>query len=94
MDRRHANETGLIEADVQHRPDIARLILYARAAQADWAETPIRRRMEIITRLRCLIARNAAELSQSVGERPGRAEGETLALEVLPLADACRFLEG
>ena len=43
--------------------------------------------------MRHLIARNASELSQSVGERPGRAEGETLALEVLPLADACRFLE-
>ena len=93
MDRRHANETGLMEADVQHRPDIARLILDARAAQADWTETPLRRRLGVITRLRHLIARNAAELSQSVGERPGRAEGETLALEVLPLADACRFLE-
>ena len=93
MDHRHANETGLIEADVQHRPDIARLILDARIAQGVWAETPLRRRLGVITRLRHLIARNAAELSQSVGERPGRAEGETLALEVLPLADACRFLE-
>ena len=77
MDRRHANETGLMEADVQHRPDIARLILDARAAQGVWAETPLRRRLGVITRLRHLIARNAAELSQSVGERPGRAEGET-----------------
>jgi acyl-CoA reductase-like NAD-dependent aldehyde dehydrogenase len=93
MDRRHTNETGLTEADVQHRPDIARLILGARAAQESWAETPIRRRLGVITRLRRLIARNATELSQSVGERPGRAEGETLALEVLPLADACHFLE-
>src|SRR5689334_23843230 len=93
MDRRHTNETGLMEADVQHRPDVARLILDARTAQAHWAEVPLRRRLGVITHLRRMIARNAAELSQSVGERPGRAEGETLALEVLPLADACRFLE-
>jgi acyl-CoA reductase-like NAD-dependent aldehyde dehydrogenase len=93
MDRRHTNETGLMDTDVQHRPDIARLILVARAVQADWAETPLRRRLGVVARLRHLIARNAAELSQSIGERPSRADGETLALEVLPLADACRFLE-
>ena len=93
MDRRHTNETGLMEADVQHRLDIARLIFDARSAQAGWGETSLRRRLAVITGLRHLIARNASDLSQSVGERPGRAEGETLALEVLPLADACRFLE-
>jgi acyl-CoA reductase-like NAD-dependent aldehyde dehydrogenase len=93
MDRRHTNETGLMEADVQHRLDIARLIFDARSAQAGWRETSLRRRLAVITSLRHLIARNASYLSQSVGERPGRAEGETLALEVLPLADACRFLE-
>jgi acyl-CoA reductase-like NAD-dependent aldehyde dehydrogenase len=93
MDRRHTNETGLMETDVQHRLDIARLIFDARSAQASWRETSLRRRLAIITGLRHLIARHASELSQSVGERPGRAEGETLALEVLPLADACRFLE-
>jgi acyl-CoA reductase-like NAD-dependent aldehyde dehydrogenase len=93
MDRRHTNETGLMEADVQHRLDIARLIFDARSAQTSWRETSLRRRLAVITGLRHLIARNASYLSQSVGERPGRAEGETLALEVLPLADACRFLE-
>lgn len=82
-----------MNAEVQHRLDIARLILDARLAQTGWIETSLRQRLAVVTALRHLIARNASYLSQSVGERPGRAEGETLALEVLPLADACRFLE-
>jgi hypothetical protein len=69
MDRRHTNETGLMEADVQHRLDIARLIFDARSAQAVWCETSLRRRLAVITGLRHLIARHASELSQSVGER-------------------------
>src|SRR4051794_8226733 len=93
MDLHHASETGLMKADVQHRPDIADLISSAWAAQAVWAETSLRQRLKLVTRLRRLIARNAAELAHAVGDRPGRADGETLAMEVLPLADACHFLE-
>ena len=93
MDLHHASETGLMKADVQHRPDIVELISSAWAAQAVWAETSLRQRLKLVTRLRRLIARNAAELAQAVGDRPGRADGETLAMEVLPLADACHFLE-
>jgi acyl-CoA reductase-like NAD-dependent aldehyde dehydrogenase len=50
-------------------------------------------RAALAGRLRRLIGRQAAWLAEAVGERPGRVPGETLALEVLPLAEACRFLE-
>jgi acyl-CoA reductase-like NAD-dependent aldehyde dehydrogenase len=65
----------------------------ARSIQPEWGARPVGERLAVIGRLRRLIAREAWMLADAVGARPGRAPGETLALEVLPLADACRFLE-
>jgi acyl-CoA reductase-like NAD-dependent aldehyde dehydrogenase len=60
----------------------------ARTAQAAWAAVALTRRLRIIRTIRHLIA---AEPSRFF--RVGRPEAETLSAEVVPLADACRFLE-
>ena len=65
----------------------------ARLAQATWAETSIHARLEIVRRLRHLVAAQAEALVAAVGDRHGRTAADTLAVEVIPLADACRFLE-
>jgi acyl-CoA reductase-like NAD-dependent aldehyde dehydrogenase len=65
----------------------------ARVAQAAWGQTPIRARLQIVRRLRHLIAARAEALVAAVGARHGRTSAETIATEVIPLADACRFLE-
>ncbi|HEX6265930.1 MAG TPA: aldehyde dehydrogenase family protein [Burkholderiales bacterium] len=65
----------------------------ARLAQAAWGQTSIRARLQIVRRLRFLIAVQAQALVAAVGCRRGRTPAETLATEVIPLADACRFLE-
>jgi acyl-CoA reductase-like NAD-dependent aldehyde dehydrogenase len=65
----------------------------ARRAQAMWGQTPIRARLQIVRRLRHLIAAQAEALVAAVGDRHGRTAADTLATEVIPLADACRFLE-
>ena len=65
----------------------------ARLAQAAWGQTSIRARLQIVRRLRFLIAVQAQALVAAVGCRRGRTPADTLALEVIPLADACRFLE-
>ena len=65
----------------------------ARLAQAPWRQTPIRARLQIVRRLRHLIAARAEVLVAAVGDRHGRTAADTLAAEVIPLADACRFLE-
>jgi acyl-CoA reductase-like NAD-dependent aldehyde dehydrogenase len=65
----------------------------AREAQASWALLPIPARLRFVRGLRHLIAAHAHELAEAaaaVGERP---VAEKLASEVLPLADACRWLE-
>jgi acyl-CoA reductase-like NAD-dependent aldehyde dehydrogenase len=60
----------------------------ARTAQASWAAMPLTRRLRIIRAIRHLIAAQPARFFSA-----GRSEAETLSAEVVPLADACRFLE-
>jgi len=62
----------------------------ARTAQADWCERPLADRLKILKKLRLKIAYDPRTLADTV-DRDNLAE--TLAAEVLPLLDACRFLE-
>ncbi|MEM7585850.1 MAG: aldehyde dehydrogenase family protein [Acidobacteriota bacterium] len=64
-----------------------------RTAQLAWAGLPIQHRLEVVRRLRQSIAEHAERLIRSVRLRQRRSRAETLAAEILPLADACRFLE-
>jgi len=70
---------------------IARL----REAQASWSATPMRERRRLMRRLRALLAEHGEAVAEQVTEHlPTRDHvAETLAAEVLPLADAARFLE-
>ncbi|MFW6189366.1 MAG: aldehyde dehydrogenase family protein [Planctomycetota bacterium] len=65
----------------------------ARRAQADWAGRAVRERLRVVSELRHRIAAEVERLVTAVGQEWRRSEGETLAAEVLPLAEACRFLE-
>lgn len=64
-----------------------------REAQQRWAATSIRDRLRIVRRLRARIAEEAMLLAGASGASRSRPAAETLTAEVLPLADACRFLE-
>ena len=72
-------------------------LLNLRAAQYGWRVTPLRRRLAVVRRLRRQIASAATDLAATVpASLPGalhRSPAETLTAEVLPLAEACRFLE-
>ncbi len=62
----------------------------ARLAQPAWADVPMQDRIRILKKLRLAIAGDPRALALTV-DRENLAE--TLAAEVLPLLDACRFLE-
>jgi acyl-CoA reductase-like NAD-dependent aldehyde dehydrogenase len=70
---------------------------FARTAQQAWATTPVAYRLRILRKFRHALAESAEDLAASVPcERPGslhRTIADTLVCEVLPLAEACRFLE-
>jgi len=65
----------------------------ARDAQSRWSQTPIRERLRIVRALRHLIAENADKLASIAASVSDRPIAEKLVSEVLPLADACRWLE-
>ena len=65
----------------------------ARVAQSHWALQPIAHRLRLLREFRHLIAANAEALAiatATIGDRP---IAEKLVSEILPLADACRWLE-
>lgn len=67
-------------------------IARTRRAQQAWAAKPVRQRLAVVRRLRHLIAERADALAQTLPETANRSRADTLVAEVLPLADACRFL--
>lgn len=75
---------------VQCNLPVARQIIGARAAQERWADIPVRQRLRFIRRVRTVIAKRSNHLASAAA--PDRIE-EALASQVLPLADACKFLE-
>lgn len=63
------------------------------AAQARWALVPPSERLRIVRTLRHLIAGHADELAVAAAAVAARPIAEKLVSEVLPLADACAWLE-
>jgi acyl-CoA reductase-like NAD-dependent aldehyde dehydrogenase len=65
----------------------------ARLAQSDWARRPIGERLRPVQAFRRLIADSADDMCAAVNAEIGRPAVEVLLGDVVPLADACRFLE-
>lgn len=65
----------------------------AREAQERWAMEPIAERLRVVRELRHLIAEEAESLAAAAAQVSDRPLAEKLVSEVLPLADACRWLE-
>jgi aldehyde dehydrogenase (NAD+) len=60
-----------------------------REAQTRWAGLPVRARLRAVARFRAAVAERADCFAAAVARPPA----QTLTAEVLPLAEACRFLE-
>jgi acyl-CoA reductase-like NAD-dependent aldehyde dehydrogenase len=73
--------------------DLPALMARMRAAQAKWAARSVRERLHIVRRLRHRIAAAPEPLIESVTSARARDAAEILTSEIIPLADACRFLE-
>jgi acyl-CoA reductase-like NAD-dependent aldehyde dehydrogenase len=64
-----------------------------RTAQRAWAERPLRDRLAVVRRLRHEFAAHADRLCLATTQDVGRAADEVLGTDVLPSADALRFLQ-
>ena len=78
------------------RPDRHNLDSIA-VAQREWVAAPIAARLSVLSRLRASVASSARELAETIPTSlPGalhRNVADSLIAEVLPLLEACRFLE-
>ncbi len=81
-----AEDAGLSET-------VARAMTSAREAQVRWAGTSLARRLHLIRKLRQLIAENALQLADASASARRRPALESLTAEVMPLAEACRYVE-
>jgi acyl-CoA reductase-like NAD-dependent aldehyde dehydrogenase len=72
--------------------DLSAVFDRARRAQRQWAESG-RRCLRHVKAFRHLLVRDADRLADVISREVGKPPEEALAGEVLPTADACRFLE-
>jgi acyl-CoA reductase-like NAD-dependent aldehyde dehydrogenase len=72
---------------------LADVIRRCRQQQQAWAVLPVRRRLAPVRAVRRLLVTEYPGLCAAVARDLGKPLEETLAAEVIPLADACRFLE-
>jgi acyl-CoA reductase-like NAD-dependent aldehyde dehydrogenase len=61
--------------------------------QTAWAARPLRERLRVVRAIRHGLAARSADLVRAVRRETSRPEAEILSSEIVPLADACRFLE-
>jgi acyl-CoA reductase-like NAD-dependent aldehyde dehydrogenase len=71
---------------------LAERIECCRRQQEDWAQRPVSERLRPVRALRRLLVEDCDSLCAAVARDLGKTAEETLAGDVLPLADACRFL--
>ncbi len=81
------------EEETAFLPALRQAMDSARMAQARWAGTPLSGRLISIRKLRSLIAQHCWELAEASASARRRPMQEMLTAEVVPLAEACRFLE-
>ncbi|WP_207462353.1 aldehyde dehydrogenase family protein [Azospirillum sp. SYSU D00513] len=73
--------------------DSKRIMAKVRDVGPAWAERSAAERLAPVRALRRRIAAEAGALVEALSTRPGRSPAESLSGEILPLAEACRFLE-
>ena len=80
-------------AGTQADNTLADIVARCRREQQRWREVPVRQRLAPIKTLRRLLVAECDALCTAVANDIGKPVAEALGGEVLPLADACRFLE-
>lgn len=73
--------------------DLAIAVAACRRRQSAWGVRAVRERIRHVSEFRRLLVRAADELTEAIGRDVGKSAEEALAGDVLPLADACLFLE-
>jgi acyl-CoA reductase-like NAD-dependent aldehyde dehydrogenase len=88
-----AREDERANAATRHPVNFRALLEETRKAQREWASVPVSERLHCVRRFRDLLARDAHELIRCFSQDLGRTAADSLVAEIIPLAEAARFLE-
>jgi acyl-CoA reductase-like NAD-dependent aldehyde dehydrogenase len=72
---------------------LAAMTATCRLHQRRWDVLPMRQRLRPVRHFRHLLVENCDRLCAAVANDVGKLAEETIGAEILPLAEACRFLE-
>ena len=92
LDRPERAEAASAAVSAQSPPRSESDVDAARSAGALWKTVPLRRRLAVIRRFRHAMAEDALEVARSVAASQVDV-AEVLTAQVIPLLDACRFVE-
>ena len=82
-----------VEQDDASSGEVAFQIDAARAAQSRWSQVSLKERLRVVRQFRHAIVEHSEPLCSAVTYPSRNGIAETLAGELIPLADACRFME-
>src|SRR5262245_8871158 len=72
---------------------VAEHVARCRLEQEAWSRLPVRQRLRPVRAFRRLLVRDCDSLCAAVARDLGKTTEETLGTDILPLADACSFLQ-
>ena len=81
-------DAGCVVSDLAQRR-----LLQRHASQAAWAATPVRQRLQVLRGARHRMSAMSTVFAQAISPTLARTAADTLGAELLPLLDACKFLE-
>jgi len=81
-------DAGCVMSDAARRS-----LMQRKATQAAWAAVPIHKRLRVLKRARHHMASMGAAFAQAISPALARTSADTLGAELIPLLDACKFLE-
>src|SRR5438045_576063 len=64
----------------------------ARAAQAEWSRTPLKKRLSILRKFEALLNERKEQVARTITSEAGKPYLESLLTEILVVLDATRFL--
>jgi aldehyde dehydrogenase (NAD+) len=84
--------SGLKECEAPQDRDMVTAMV-ERSSQKEWASRPIAERLGVLKRARHIFAESTADLCDAISPELARNTADTRVAEILPLLEACRFLE-
>jgi acyl-CoA reductase-like NAD-dependent aldehyde dehydrogenase len=94
VSRAKASGAVLGSVDTTAPDEVPSLVRRAAAVQPSWAALGVHGRLAVIARVRTLLLERIEEIAELLAAETGKTVVEALSMEIAPMADTCRWLEG